>query len=81
MFCSLAFEYLDFHAVDRRLGAFVSPVEKELAQSVCSCFMVNDWSTWCNRIGWTAKQQEPLGAAAVNDGRLTQIESEPSGGV
>ena len=44
MLCSVAFEYLVFHAVNRRLGVFVSPVEKELAQSVCSCFMVNDWS-------------------------------------
>jgi hypothetical protein len=43
--------------------------------------MVNDWSTWCNRIGWTAKQREPLGAAAVNGDRLTQIEANPSGGV
>jgi hypothetical protein len=28
MFCSLAFEYLVFHAVNRRLGVFVSPVER-----------------------------------------------------
>ena len=42
MSSSVAFEYLVFHAVNRSLGVFVSPVEKELAQSVCSCFMVNE---------------------------------------
>ena len=35
---------LVFHAVKRRLGVFVSPVQEELAQSVCSCFIVNNWS-------------------------------------
>ena len=50
MSSSVSFEYLVFHAVNRSLGVFVSPVEKELAQRVFSCFMVNNWSKWCNRI-------------------------------
>jgi len=85
MFWSVAFEYLVLHAVNRRLGVFVSPVEKELAQSVCSCFMVNDWSKWCNRIVRTAKGIEPpsrSGAAAVNGGRSVDPDpSKPSDGV
>lgn len=42
MSCSVAFEYLVLHAVNRSLVVFVSPVEKDLAQSVCSCFVVNE---------------------------------------